>query len=354
MTVSSVESDIVARNRISRHSELPPRAALTEYQSPSLARSLVETGLSFGGFIAICAAMYLTIDVSVWLAKPLALLGAGFLVRIFIIQHDCGHGSFFKSQRANRMLGYGCSLLTLAPYSSWRRHHAGHHRIWNNLDIDSSGVDIYSSCMTVDEYLALKPWHRFFYRAVRNPLVQNVVLPPLVFLLLYRLPFDSPKNWRRERRDIYATNFAIAAAIVGGALLVGWNVALVQLPIMIVASIIGVWLFSVQHRFEYSYWARKENWSHEEASIHGSSHLRLPKILQWFTGNIGLHHIHHLNPRIPNYRLQPCHDSCPALQVAPELTFWQAIGQSRYALWDERLGRMVSFRRGVGAAAGSR
>jgi len=320
------------------------RRALAEFQTPTLSRSLLEAAMSFGGFVAVCAAMYLTIGISVWIAMPLALLAAGFLVRIFIIQHDCGHGSFFRSRQANRLLGWACSVFTLTPYAAWRRHHAGHHRMWNNLDRRFTGVDIYSSCMTVAEYRALSRFQRFFYRLVRNPLIQNVVLPPLVFLLLYRVPFDTDKGWSRERWGIQLTNIAIVVLVGGGALLVGWEVALVQLPIMILASIIGVWLFSVQHRFENSYWARQQDWTPEQASIMGSSHLKLPKLLQWFTGNIGLHHIHHLNPRIPGYRLQRCHDASPALQDAPVLTFWQAIGQGRFALWDETRLRMVSFR----------
>jgi omega-6 fatty acid desaturase (delta-12 desaturase) len=320
------------------------RRGLADYQNPALGRSLLEVAMSFGGFGVVCAAMYVMLEVSVWIAMPLALLAAGFLVRIFIIQHDCGHGSFFRSRRANRLVGWICSVFTLTPYASWRRHHAGHHRMWNNLDRRSTGVDIYSSCMTVAEYRALSRLHRFLYRLVRNPLIQNIALPPLVFLFLYRLPFDTGKNWSRERWGIQLTNIAIVGVVAGGALLFGWEVALVQLPIMILASIIGVWLFSVQHRFENSYWARQENWTPEQASIRGSSHLKLPKPLQWFTGNIGLHHIHHLNPRIPNYRLQDCHDSSPALQHAPVLTLWQAIGQSRFALWDEARLKMVSFR----------
>lgn len=342
MDTPSNTTRIAAAHR--RDKAARPRTTLTNFQTPTVTRSVIEAALSFGGFIAVCVAMYLTVDISLWIAMPLALLASGFLVRIFIIQHDCGHGSYFHSRRANRLLGWLCSVFTLTPYGAWRRNHAGHHRMWNNLDRRESGVDIYSSCMTVDEYRALGWWRRTIYRTVRNPLIQNIALPPLVFLILYRLPFDSPKNWRKERFGVLCTNLAVGALIAGIALFVGWNVALIQLPVMVLASIIGVWLFSVQHRFENTYWARQADWTHEQASIMGSSHLRLPKPLQWFTGNIGLHHIHHLNPRIPNYRLQRCHDSSPAMQTAPELTLWQAIKQSRYALWDERLGRMVPFR----------
>jgi acyl-lipid omega-6 desaturase (Delta-12 desaturase) len=343
------ETGMTAAMRSKSTPELPDvgpkrQAILNEFQVPSLTRSLAQIGTSFGGFFVVCIGMYLVAPISFWLTIPLSLIAAGFLVRIFIIQHDCGHGSFFESRRANRLVGRVCSLLTLAPYAAWRRSHAGHHRIWNNLDRRVSGADIYSSCMTVAEYRALSRRDRMFYRIVRHPLVQNVLLPPLVFLVLYRVPFDSPKDWKRERRGVYLTNVGLVLLFGGLFLWLGWTVVLVQLPVMALASIIGVWLFSVQHRFEETFWARQENWSHEAASIEGSSHLRLPKLLQWFTGNIGLHHIHHLNPRIPNYRLQPCHDASPALQSAPELTLWQGLKQGRYALWDEERGRMVPFR----------
>ena len=167
-------------------------------QTSSVSKSLFQIGTSFGGLFAVCAAMYVLLDHSFWLALALAPLAAGFVIRIFIIQHDCGHVAFFRSRRANDLLGMTCSLFTLAPYASWRRHHAGHHGVWNNLDRRDSGVDIYSSCLTVEEYRALGRWQRLGYRLLRHPLVANVVLPPLVFLALYRVPFDAPPEWRRE------------------------------------------------------------------------------------------------------------------------------------------------------------
>lgn len=321
------------------------RVAAAGFQSPLLIDSLAQVASSFGGFICACAAMYLTIGVSSWLTMVSALVAAGFLVRIFIIQHDCGHGSFFKSRRANYAVGLLCSLLTLTPYETWRRQHAGHHGVWNDLDRRLGGVDIYSSCLTVTEYRALNPWHRRWYRLTRHPLVANVLLPPLIFLVLYRLPFDTPKAWQRERRAVYMTNFAIVTMIGGLGLLVGFDrVAAVQLPVLVLASIIGVWLFSVQHGFERTFWVRHNEWRFSDAALRGSSHLRLPSLLQWFTGNIGLHHIHHLNPRIPNYRLQECHDANPMLQTAPVLTLWSGLRQARFTLWDEELGRMVPFK----------
>jgi len=321
--------------------------ALTSFETPSLARSCVQIATSFGGFLATCAAMYLCLRLSVWVALPLSLLAAGFLVRIFIIQHDCGHGSFFRSRRANNLLGSLCSLMTLTPYAFWRRQHARHHGSWNNLDRRAaSGLDIYSSCLTVAEYRLLGPWRRRLYRLANHPAVSYLVLPPLVFLLLYRVPFDAAKGWRRERRAVYLTNAVLAGVIGGLGLAIGFGrIAEVQLPIMVVAAIIGVWLFSIQHRFEHTLWVSEAEWRFEDAALRGSSHLHLPRILQWFTGNIGFHHVHHLNPRIPNYRLEQCHNAVPDLQAAPTLTLWSAIATLRRPLWDREQACMVKFPR---------
>jgi omega-6 fatty acid desaturase (delta-12 desaturase) len=320
------------------------RSAVHRYQSPSVTRSLGQIANSFLPFFGLCAAMYASLGLSYWITLALAVPAAGFLVRIFIIQHDCGHGAFFRSRRGNDLVGWLCGVLTLTPYPHWRRQHARHHANWNNLDHRQSGSDIYSSCLTIEEYRALGPWRRAGYRLMRNPVVSLVILPPLVFLLLYRVPFDTPRSWSKERRAVYATNFAIAVAVGGLGLLLGFHsVLLVHLPIMVLASIAGVWLFSVQHRFERTLWARKGDWTFDTASLQGSSHLRLPAILQWFTGNIGFHHVHHLNPRIPNYRLQECHVRVPALQQGPSLSLWTALKSARYSLWDEAQGRMVPF-----------
>jgi acyl-lipid omega-6 desaturase (Delta-12 desaturase) len=315
------------------------------FQVPILARSLGQVATSFGGFFITCAAAYSSLGVLVWIAPPLLLLAAGFLVRIFIIQHDCGHGSFFRSRGANNILGSICSLMTLTPYAFWRRQHARHHGCWNNLDRRAaSGLDIYSSCLTLAEYLRLGSWRRRLYRLAYNPLVSHLTLPPLVFFVLYRVPFDAAKGWRRERRALYFTDVALAGLIGGLGLLVGFGrMATVQISIMVVASVIGVWLFSIQHRFEHTSWATDQEWSFANAALAGSSHLRLPRVLQWFSGNIGFHHVHHLNPRIPNYRLEECHNALPGLQVAPMLTLRSALGTLRHALWDEQLGRMVRF-----------
>lgn len=337
------ESATVAPPPSEMHATL--RRAAADFQGPILHRSLLQIATSFGGFFASCAAMYALLDVSYALALLIAPLAAGFLVRIFIIQHDCGHGSFLPKRWANDALGRLCSLLTLTPYANWRRQHAGHHGIWNNLDRRDNGVDIYSSCLTVAEYRALPPRQRLLHRITRHPLVANLLLPPLVFLGLYRVPFDAPARWRHERRAVYVTDLALVALIAGLGGLVGFGaVAAVQLPVMILGAIVGVWLFSVQHRFEDAWWARHDRWHSADVAMHGSSFLNLPQPLQWFTGNIGFHHVHHLNPRVPNYRLQACHERIAPLVTVPELSLLQGLCATRFVLFDEVEARMVTFR----------
>lgn len=320
-------------------------AAIRPFQTPSRRESLAQLVTSFGGFIASSAAIYALVA----LVSPLWLLltpvAAGFLVRIFIIQHDCGHGAFFRSKRDNDIVGFACSLMTLAPYASWRRQHAGHHGVWNDLDRRDRGVDIYSTCLTVAEYTALSPRAKLWHRISRHPIVTHLLLPPVVFFLLYRLPFDMPKSWTYERRALLLTNLALVGLYGGLGVLLGFgNLIVVSVPIMVLASIIGVWLFGVQHRFEGVHWARHDEWNATDAALRGSSYLRLPRVLQWFTGNIGLHHLHHLNPRIPNYRLQECHDAIPRLRQVKTLTFWEALlSAPRFMLWDEDRRAMVTL-----------
>lgn len=323
------------------------RRRVAGFQAPLPSASVSQIFTTVGGYIAVCAVMYAAAGISYWLVLPLAPLAAIFLVRSFIVQHDCGHGAFFRSRRANDALGFACSLLTFTPYLSWRRQHAGHHGIWNNLDRRNSGADIYSSCLTVEEYQALGPWQRRWYRVTRNPLVANILLPPFVFLLLYRFPFDMPKTWKTERRAVYLTDLALLAVFGGLGLVFGFEkVALVQIPVIVLGSIVGVWLFTVQHRSDHTVWARHDEWNATTASLAGSTHLRLPRVLRWMTGNIGLHHVHHLNPKVPNYRLQECQDAIPDLRVVPAMGLRSAFRATFYVLWDESAQRMVR----VGAA----
>ncbi len=321
-------------------------ASLLEFQAPSVRRSMLQLLTTGGAYLSMLALMYAALQVSFWLALPLAVPAAGLVVRLFIIQHDCGHGSYFRSARGNAAVGWLCSLATFTPYASWRRQHAGHHAVWNNLD-RRENADLYSTCLTVAEYTALPPIRRRLYRLVRHPLVTQVLLPPLVFLVLYRVPFDTPRSWRRERRGVHATNLALCAALGALALLLGWSaVALIELPVMLFASIAGVWLFSVQHRFEDAEWMRQGEWTAMRAALHGSSYLELPRWLQWFTGNIGFHHVHHLVPRVPNYRLEACHAAL-AGRAGPvrRLSFADAWRAPSFALWDEVAARMTPFPR---------
>jgi omega-6 fatty acid desaturase (delta-12 desaturase) len=280
-------------------SDAEVRRTAAAFAQPNRARALLQLLTSFGLFLAGCAAMYLVLPVSYGLALVLALPTGMLVVRIFIVQHDCGHGSFFASSRSNVMVGRLCSLVTLTPFANWRRQHGLHHVDWNDLDRRGGGSDIYSSCLTVRQYLARTPWRRLLYRLPRHPLIANVLLPPLVFVLLYRVPFDMPRDWARERHSVYLTNGALAAQFGTLVALIGWrDVLAVHVPIMVVASIVGVWLFTLQHRFETAHWTDRRQWRFVDAALAGSSWLRLPRILHWLTGNIGFHHVHHLNPRV--------------------------------------------------------
>ena len=315
---------------------------LLAYQRPVAWKSWWQLANTFLPLIGIAVLMKLSLSHSYWITLGLAPLAAGLLVRVFIIQHDCGHGSFFRTRAMNDAIGTLCGVFTLTPYHNWRRQHANHHAKWNNLDRRGADVDLYSRCLTVREYQALTFWARLRYRVMRNPLMLFVLLPPLVFFVLYRFPFDTPAAWRRERRSVYFNNIAIAAVV--GAL--GWavgfaDVALIYGPIMLIASIAGIWLFFVQHQFENTSWQRTDQWSFMGAALKGSSFLRLPGILRWFTGNIGFHHVHHLNPRIPNYRLASCHQDNAALQAAPVVTLWSGLKATLLCLWDEERMRMV-------------
>jgi omega-6 fatty acid desaturase (delta-12 desaturase) len=321
------------------------RHAAAGFARPNGWKSAFQLLTSFGPFLAGCAAMYLVYPVSDLLTLALAVPTGALLIRVFIVQHDCGHGSFFASRRANTIVGRVCSLATFTPYANWSRQHGLHHADWNNLDRTGGGSDIYSACLTVSEYLALSPWQRFLYRLPRHPLIANVLLPPLVFLLLYRVPFDTPRTWRRERWSVYLTNVALVCLFGSLVVFLGWReVLIVHLPVMAVASILGVWLFSLQHRFETARWTAKSEWSFVPAALHGSSWFRLPRALHWLTGNIGFHHVHHLNPRVPNYRLREAHEAVHALRPIQPLPLRRSLAATFLTLWDEQRSRLVRFR----------
>lgn len=321
------------------------RRAVRPFARPERWRSALQLVTSFGPFLAGCAAMYLVMPVSTWLALALALPTGVLMVRVFIVQHDCGHGSFFASRRTNTIVGRLCSLCTFTPYLNWARQHRRHHARWNDLDRSDGGSDIYSSCLTVRAYLALPRRRRLLHRLVRHPLVANVLLPPLVFLLLYRVPFDTPRAWKSERRSVHFTNAALVLLFGALVVLFGWrDVLLVHGPVMAVASILGVWLFTLQHRFEGARWSGRGDWRFVDAALDGSSWFDLPRALRWLTGNIGFHHVHHLDQQVPNYRLADAHEAVQGLRPVPCLGLRAGLRAPRLALWDETAGRLVRFR----------
>jgi len=320
------------------------RAAVEPFERPSTPRAVWQICTSVGLYAATLSLMYWSLHLSYWLTLLLAFPASGFLVRTFIVQHDCGHGSFFGSTRANDVLGSVLGMLTLAPYGNWRRQHTQHHANWNNLDRREHGADIYTACLTVEEYRSRSSFQRLLYRLPRHPLLAHFVFPPLVFLLLYRFPFDTPRSWTAERRSVWTTNAAIAGCILLLGTMLGFGaVALVQLPIVAITTIGGVWLFSVQHRFETARWLRMGEWNFQLAALSGSSYLELPHWLQWMTGNIGFHHIHHLSPRVPNYRLEDCYRGAAILRQVTPLRFRTALRASTLTLWDEAAQQLVRF-----------
>ncbi len=298
--------------------------------------------LTAGAFLGLWIAAWAAAEHAYWLSLLLTVPTAGFLVRLFIIQHDCGHGSYFRSRWANDWVGRVIGVLVLTPYDHWRRAHAMHHATSGNLDRRGVG-DIRT--LTVDEYRSLPPLRRLGYRLLRHPLVIFTVAPVYLFVFQYRLPNDLPIFQTGLWRSVMATNTAIAALLVGGALLVGPETFLVvHLPVVLLASTIGVWMFFVQHQFDGVYWERDGTWDFATAAVHGSSYYRLPRPLQWMTGHIGLHHVHHLFSKIPNYRLQEYLDRNPSLSGVRPLTLLESLKCARLALWDEQSKSLVTFR----------
>jgi acyl-lipid omega-6 desaturase (Delta-12 desaturase) len=335
-----MESDVHEAER--RHAA-SWRTRLAPYVAPDLKRSVRQAVTAAAMFAGAWALMYASLAVSYWLTLVLAVPTAFLLIRLFIIQHDCGHGAFFRSTRAAEIVGSILGVLTLTPYHYWKKTHAMHHATTGNLEHRGFG-DI--NTLTVDEYVALSRWGRFKYRVYRHPAVLFGFGAILHFFVLHRIPTIVPKSWARERRSILWTDVGLAGFIVFMGMMVGFrDFALVQLPIALLSTSIGVWLFYVQHQFEPTYWEHDAAWVYDDAALFGSSYYRLPKLLQWATGNIGLHHIHHLNARIPNYRLQDVMDSNPELRQVTTLTLGDSFRCVRLVLWDERAKKLVPFPR---------
>ncbi len=286
--------------------------------------------------------MVLTVHNAYWLTLLLSLPTSAFLVRLFMIQHDCGHRSFFRSRWLNDLLGHAIGMLTLTPHGYWRRAHNIHHATSGNLDKRGIG-DMH--LLTVREYLALSGWKRLAYRLYRNPLTLFGFGPLYLFVIKFRLPLDMLRRQRAALPSVIATNVVIIAAIIGLGLWLGFTEALmVQGPIVVMSSMAGVWLFYIQHQFEHTYWRRTEKWDSDKAAMQGSSFYDLPRILSWLTADIGIHHIHHLSSRIPNYRLRECLRQNAELQDVDRITLRDSLRCVFLALWDEGTDRLVSFK----------
>jgi acyl-lipid omega-6 desaturase (Delta-12 desaturase) len=315
---------------------------LAAYREPNSARSVFELLITVVPFVLLWALMWLALDAGYWIGLALAVPAAGFLIRLFMIQHDCGHGSFFRHRSMNDWTGRVIGVLTLTPYEYWRRSHALHHASSGNLDRRGIG-DI--DTLTVREYLALPRWRQILYRMYRHPLVMFGVGPAYLFVLRHRLPMGLMYSGWQPWVSAMATNVALAILVAAMIWIAGPRVfLLVQLPITLLAASVGVWLFYVQHQFEDTFWEHDDGWTFQEAALHGSSHYDLPAVLRWFTANIGVHHVHHLSNRIPYYRLPEVLRDHPQLAAVGRLTLLQSFGCVRMVLWDENRRRLISFR----------
>ena len=315
---------------------------LAKYREPSMRRSVFELLVTLVPFAMLWALAWAAMTVSFWLTLAIAVLNGGFLVRIFIIQHDCGHASYFNNRLLQDWLGRALGVLTLTPYDVWKRTHAIHHA--HHGDLDRRGIgDVLT--LTVAEYRALSRWGRLMYRLYRHPVVLFVLGPAYLFILQNRLPFGLMKSGWRYWTSAMGTN-ALIAMVVGLILWLGglMPLLLIYIPTSVVGATIGVWLFYVQHQFEETQWAKQPDWQIHDAALEGSSHYQLPAPLQWITGNIGVHHVHHLYSRIPFYRLTEVLRDHAALAQAQKLTIRQSIACVKLKLWDEKTQKLMSFR----------
>jgi len=314
---------------------------LARYREPDSARGAFELVITAVPFLVIWALIQNAFDHGYWLGLLLEVPAAGLLVRLFMIQHDCGHGSFFRSRIANDWVGRAIGVVTLTPYDYWRHNHARHHANSGNLDHRGLG-DI--DTLTVREFLAQSRWRRILYRLYRHPMVMFGVGPTYLFVLKHRLPVGMMRGGWKPWLSTMGTNAAIAVLVAAVIWLVGYGpFLLVHLPITVLAASIGVWLFYVQHQFEDTYWSHGEDWSFHEAALLGSSHYQLPVVLRWFTANIGIHHIHHLSSRIPCYRLPDVLRDHPQLAGVGRMTLLQSLRSVPLVLWDEERLQLVSF-----------
>jgi omega-6 fatty acid desaturase (delta-12 desaturase) len=315
------------------------KKTLARFMRPDRRKSLWQVKNSFIPYIILLIAMYFSLNLSYWLTMVLVIPTAGFFVRIFIIFHDCGHGAFFRSRHANNILGYIAGVITFVPYYHWNHKHARHHASAGDLDRRGIG-DVWT--LTIKEYQALSKWERLKYKIYRNPLIMLLIGPVYLFLINSRFVIGEANH--KERYYVYWTNLAILVMALIAIAVIGIKAyLLIQLPVVIFAGAAGVWLFYVQHQFEGVYWDRHEKWDFQKAALKGSSFYQLPKVLQWFSGNIGFHHVHHLSSRIPNYYLESCHKQIPEFQNVKPVTLFASLKSLKYRLWDEVNMKLVGF-----------
>jgi omega-6 fatty acid desaturase (delta-12 desaturase) len=309
------------------------------FQVPSLSRSIWQIVNTIVPLVACWYLMWRFLDVSYWYTLGISVIAGLLVVRVFIIFHDCGHGSFFKSKLANDIVGFIAGMITFTPYGHWRWQHAVHHATSGDLDRRGEG-DIWT--LTVKEYLEASPGKRMVYRVTRNPFILLVIGPLFLFMLYQRVSSSGAKG--KDRASVFWMNVALTFMVVGLSWLFGWKEYLMmQLPVTAVAGAAGIWMFYVQHQYEDVYWEHHGNWNYTTAALEGSSFYKLPKILQWFTGNIGFHHVHHLSSKIPNYYLERCHYSHPLFKSVKPLTFWNSLKCASLRLWDEESRRLVGY-----------
>ena len=316
------------------------KKTMSPYEATSAKASVIQLVNTLLPLVGLWLLAYYSLPVSYLLTLAFSIAAAFFLVRAFIIFHDCCHGSFFKNRKANDFFGMLTGVLTLVPYLQWKNAHGIHHATSSNLDKRGIG-DLW--ILTVDEFAAASRWRRLAYRAYRNPFVMFGLGPIFVFVLQYR--FNRSGARRKEKINTYVMNALIVSFYTLLGLVVGWKaLLLVHVPIMYLAGMLGIWLFYVQHQFEESYFEHDEEWSYVLAAVEGSSYYKLPKLLQWLSGNIGFHHVHHLSPKIPNYLLEQAHNETPPLHKATTITIRESLQSLRFKLWDEQNKKFVSFK----------
>jgi omega-6 fatty acid desaturase (delta-12 desaturase) len=324
----------------SRNGAPPWKEVVATFQQPSTPRALWQLANSLGLHLLIWYFIYLSLGVSWWLVLLLAILAGATLIRVFIIFHDCGHGSYFPSRRANDIVGFITGMLTFTPYHHWRWEHSIHHASAGHLDRRGIG-DVWT--LTVDEYLQSTRRRKLAYRLARNPFMLFVLGPLYEFFIRQRLPTANAA--KRERRSVHLMNLAILGMVTVACCVFGVRqYILIQLIVTLVAGSAGIWLFYVQHQFEGVYWERDGNWDFTKAALEGSSYYKLPKVLQWFSGNIGFHHIHHLSSRIPNYNLEKCHMASQMFLDVRPVTLLTSLKSFRFRLWDEQEKALVGYR----------